>query len=168
MGTTADKLEAAIRSKEDIRLALEQQGVDCDKAVPFSQYGNKVREIKKGTIILGMEVPGTVVQVGEHRANDVEIEILEQPTDTVAAIDSYAFFHTIVVGNGLNFQWQMLKDGDEKWTASSHDGNKSSILKIKMKSNLHASRYRCVITDHLGVEVVTNEAWLMESTGGDE
>lgn len=53
-GTTEDKLRSALTSKENIRNAIEHQGVTCGKDVPFSEYGQKILSIDKGG-------PGTVV-----------------------------------------------------------------------------------------------------------
>ena len=48
MGTTTDKLNKIIVSKEDIRLAINEKGVLVDTSVLLSDYGNKVREISTG------------------------------------------------------------------------------------------------------------------------
>lgn len=48
MGTTADKLNKIIDSKEDIRIAINEMGVAVNTSVPLSDYGDKVREISSG------------------------------------------------------------------------------------------------------------------------
>lgn len=48
MGTTADKLNKIIDSKEDIRLAINEMGVAVNTSVPLSDYGDKIREITTG------------------------------------------------------------------------------------------------------------------------
>lgn len=47
-GTTEDKLRAALVSKEGVRTAIEEKGVECGKDVPFSQYREKILSIKSG------------------------------------------------------------------------------------------------------------------------
>ena len=46
--TTEDKFRLAFSSKEDIRNAIEEKGVECGADVPFSHYGNRIRAIKTG------------------------------------------------------------------------------------------------------------------------
>lgn len=48
-GTTEDKLRAALVSKEGIRTAIEEKGVECGTDVPFSQYREKILSIKTGS-----------------------------------------------------------------------------------------------------------------------
>lgn len=48
--TTADKLNAIIDSKENIKGAIEEKGVTVG-SVPLSQYANKIEEIKTGADI---------------------------------------------------------------------------------------------------------------------
>jgi hypothetical protein len=45
MTTVAEELNKVISSKEDIRLAINEKGVEVDADVPFMDFGDKVREI---------------------------------------------------------------------------------------------------------------------------
>ena len=45
MGTTAQKLQAILDSKEDIRQAINEKDVECSTAVPLDEYGDKIRSI---------------------------------------------------------------------------------------------------------------------------
>ena len=56
--TTADKLAAALLSKQEIRRAIESKDVECGADVPLSAYPNKVRQIQH---LKGLKLPGTVV-----------------------------------------------------------------------------------------------------------
>lgn len=47
-GTTSDKLSAVLLSKERIRSAIEQKGVECGADVPLSQYDDKILSINTG------------------------------------------------------------------------------------------------------------------------
>lgn len=49
MGTTADKFNALINTKENIKLKLNQKGVAVDDSVPFSEYPNKMDELSGGS-----------------------------------------------------------------------------------------------------------------------
>lgn len=48
-GTTSDKLQAVLTSKERIRTAIEAKGVSCGTDTPFSQYGEKILSIETGS-----------------------------------------------------------------------------------------------------------------------
>lgn len=45
MGTIVEKLQRALLSKEDARLAINEKGVECSKKVEFRHYGDKIRLI---------------------------------------------------------------------------------------------------------------------------
>lgn len=49
MGTTADKFNALINTKENIKLKLNQKGVAVDDSVPFSRYPDKMDELSGGS-----------------------------------------------------------------------------------------------------------------------
>jgi surface protein len=44
-GTTEDKLNYLIRSKEDVRLAIERMQIDCPENTPFLDYGPKIKQV---------------------------------------------------------------------------------------------------------------------------
>jgi hypothetical protein len=48
MGTTADKLNGIVSSKEAIRQAIVSKGVDCDTTVPLAEYAGKIGSISGG------------------------------------------------------------------------------------------------------------------------
>lgn len=48
MGTTAEKLQAIIDSKEAIRQAIVDKGVSCDNTVPLDEYATKIGDISGG------------------------------------------------------------------------------------------------------------------------
>ena len=43
--TTEDKLRYLIRSKEDVRLAIERMQIDCPENTPFLEYGPKIKQV---------------------------------------------------------------------------------------------------------------------------
>ena len=48
MGTTAEKLQAILNSKEAIRLAIVDKGVSVPEETILSQYPTKISEISAG------------------------------------------------------------------------------------------------------------------------
>ena len=50
MGTTAQKLNKVLATKEEIRQAIVDRGVECDTDVVFADYPDKIREISGGGI----------------------------------------------------------------------------------------------------------------------
>ena len=49
MGTTAEKLQAIINSKEAIRQAIVDKGISCDNTVPLDEYATKIGDISGGS-----------------------------------------------------------------------------------------------------------------------
>jgi hypothetical protein len=45
MGTTIEKLQGIVDSKEDIRLAINAKGVEVDTDVALSQYAERIDQI---------------------------------------------------------------------------------------------------------------------------
>ena len=48
-GTSADKLNYLLATKEAIRQAIYQKGVDIPETTPFRQYAGKIAEIQTGS-----------------------------------------------------------------------------------------------------------------------
>lgn len=74
--TTEDKLRGIINSKERIRLAIEDLGVECSTDVPFSEYPQKILSIGSGEssgIVYGSVNPG-----GEISGTEINIEKIGQ------------------------------------------------------------------------------------------
>ena len=59
--TTSDKLQAILDSKEDIRQAINEKGVNCGTSDTLASYADKIRSIKSGFSGFGMIIPGTIV-----------------------------------------------------------------------------------------------------------
>ena len=81
--TTEAKLRAALFSKEGIRTAIEEKGVECGTDVPFSQYREKILSIETGNsgeLIFGQVGPGgqiygaqiNIAAVGQYVKETIE------------------------------------------------------------------------------------------------
>lgn len=75
MGTTADKFNALINTKENIKLKLNQKGVAVDDSVPFSKYPDKMDEISGGDNMSISNSQGELFK-------SAEVSQLEMPTDS--------------------------------------------------------------------------------------
>lgn len=49
MGTTSDKINAILNTKENMKYKFNEKGVAVDDSVPFSQYPNKMDELSGGS-----------------------------------------------------------------------------------------------------------------------
>lgn len=84
-GTTTEKLESALSSKEKVRTAIVAKGVACGTDVPFSEYGNKILSISAGGDIHGPVGPGgsivgaevDIAGVGAYTQETRQEEIIE-------------------------------------------------------------------------------------------
>lgn len=48
MGTTTDKINAILNTKENMKYKFNEKGVAVDDSVPFSEYPNKMDELSGG------------------------------------------------------------------------------------------------------------------------
>ena len=95
------------------------------------------------------------------------ITIVKQPKDSHAYIydeyDHYVCFTVEAEGQGLKYQWQMLKNGI--WTnCSMSDGAKTNELELLVTPSRCKTQYRCVITDKTGATVTTDEVKIIPDT----
>ena len=49
MGTTTDKINAILNTKENMKYKFNEKGVAVDDSVPFSEYPNKMDELSGGS-----------------------------------------------------------------------------------------------------------------------
>lgn len=161
-GTTSDKLQGILNSKEDIRKAINEKGVKCDTSVVFSKYAEKIRAIEQGgSSGLGMNIKGTQLALSTGTYDAAKLAIQQQPEDYTGAVDEDAFFVVIAVGANLTFQWQWCDAGRNSWSNSGQDGNTTSILKVPITEARNGQMYRCVIQDGAGNTVTSNMATLI-------
>ena len=151
-GTTSDKLQGILNSKEDIRKAINEKGVSCEKTVPLSKYANKIKSISSG---IGLKIPGTVYSYAVGTYSGTPLQIITQPADFTGAIDKKAFFVVEVIGKKLTYQWQWCPADGDTWSNSSQGGNKTSILAITITEARNGEKYRCVITNSDGTSVTS-------------
>ena len=84
------------------------------------------------------------------------IYIASEPDYYFGSLNEYATFTVEAEGDGLKYQWQVLKNGS--WTnCSVNDGAKTDTLTLLIKQSREGSQYRCVITDKYGNIAVTRE-----------
>lgn len=161
-GTTSDKLQGILNSKEDIRKAINEKGVKCDTSVVFSRYAEKIRAIEQGgSSGIGMNIGGTQVSLLTGTYDSTNLAIQQQPEDYTGQVDEDAFFVVIAVGANLTFQWQWCAADDDTWSNSSLDGSSTSIQKVPILERRNGQKYRCVITDGDGNTVTSNVATLI-------
>ena len=82
-----------------------------------------------------------------------------QPEDYTGPIGSTAKFTVVANGEGLKYQWQVLKNGT--WTnCSINDGAKKATLSLEAKDSRNGSKYHCIVTDTNGKTETSNEVTL--------
>ena len=87
------------------------------------------------------------------------LKIVEQPTDYSGSVGQTAKFIVEAQGEGLKYQWQILKKGT--WTnCSINDGARTNTLSLEIKESRDGSVYHCVITDKNGATATTDEVTL--------
>ena len=85
-----------------------------------------------------------------------ELKIVSEPLPYFFAYEGYYEEITIEAqGDGLKYQWQVLKNGT--WTnCSINDGAKTNTLKLEGKYSRFGSQYHCVVRDKYGNEVTSS------------
>ena len=93
-------------------------------------------------------------------------KILGQPSsDMYCNVGNTAILLVSAEGDGLKYQWQVLKPGAEAWVnCSMNDGAKTSSLSIAVKDSKNGWKYKCVITDKYGYTVETDPVALYIGT----
>ncbi len=86
--------------------------------------------------------------------------IKTQPANVTVAEDTTAKFTVAAMGSGLTYQWQASTDAGKNWKNSGLTGNKTNTLKVKATGNRHSYRFRCIIKDDKGHEIVSNYGML--------
>ena len=87
------------------------------------------------------------------------VTIVSQPVDFVCNAGEYAEFTVEAEGEDLEYQWQVLKNGE--WAnCSNKDGAKTDTLRLEAKDSRNGSVYQCVITGRNGYAVATESATL--------
>ena len=163
-GTTSDKLQGILNSKEDIRKAINEKGVKCGTDVVLSKYAEKIRAIEQGgSSSLGKTIGGTQLSLLTGTYDAAKLAIQQQPEDYTGAVDEEAFFVVVAVGSKLTFQWQWCAADDDTWSNSSLDGSGTSIQKVPILERMNGQKYRCVITDGDGNTITSNVATLIVS-----
>ncbi len=93
-------------------------------------------------------------------------KILGQPSsDMYCNVGNTEILLVSAEGDGLKYQWQVLKPGAEAWVnCSMNDGAKTSSLSIAVKDSKNGWKYKCVITDKYGTTVETDPVVLYIGT----
>ena len=87
---------------------------------------------------------------------NVLILINEAETEKMAVSGEYVDFNVEAQGDGLKYQWQVLKNGT--WTnCSVNDGAKTNKLTLEAKKSRDGLKYHCVVSDMYGQSLTSEE-----------
>ncbi|MBR4948280.1 MAG: leucine-rich repeat domain-containing protein [Clostridiales bacterium] len=85
------------------------------------------------------------------------VKIKTNPLDYYGKVNTMATFTVVAEGEGLKYQWQVLKDG--VWTnCSVNDGAKTNTLTLEIKNSRNGCEYHCVVTDKYGNTAISSSA----------
>ncbi len=85
------------------------------------------------------------------------VKIKTNPLDYYGKVKTMATFTVVAEGEGLKYQWQVLKDG--VWTnCSVNDGAKTNTLTLEIKDSRNGCEYHCVVTDKYGNTAISSSA----------
>lgn len=89
------------------------------------------------------------------------LEIISQPLDCIGEIGEYASFAVAAVGEQISYQWQYQNAGSSVWKNSSMSGNNSSAISIVITETRNNQKYRCIVADADGNQLISNEAQIV-------
>ena len=88
------------------------------------------------------------------------VKIKTNPLDYYGKVKTMATFTVVAEGEGLKYQWQVLKDG--VWTnCSVNDGAKTNTLTLEIKNSRNGCEYHCVVTDKYGNTAISSSACII-------
>lgn len=83
MGTTAEKLAAALASKEDLRKAIIEKGQSAEETLPFKDYAAKVRAITQSvTPSIDVSDTGLITATAGEKSSSLQMATIAGQTIT--------------------------------------------------------------------------------------
>jgi hypothetical protein len=92
--------------------------------------------------------------------------IISQPEDYYSPVGNTATFSVRTRGEGLNYQWQVLKNG--VWKNTSLTGYNTPYLSVGITEARNGMKFRCVVTDNNGNTEYSREATIFVVKQGPE
>ena len=89
--------------------------------------------------------------------------IMSQPEDTLGYTGENAVFSVRAVGSVLKYQWQYRSPSASDWSNSSAAGAKTASFSVEAAAYRSGYRYRCIVTDKYGTQLISNAATLSVS-----
>ncbi|MDO5436556.1 MAG: hypothetical protein Q4G19_09330, partial [Clostridia bacterium] len=104
----------------------------------------------------GASVTSDAVTLTVHTA----LKITAQPVNATATAGTDAKFTVKATGDGLKYQWQLLKTADGTWARTTATGYNTATITIPATVTKNGYQYRCVITDEYGRDITSEAAVL--------
>ncbi len=105
---------------------------------------------------------GSLLNATIHYAQS-ELAITSQPTDFNGQLGDAVSFTIEATGEGLTYQWQYSSDDGVTWKASSLPGNMSATLSTTLTDARLVYRFRCVVTDSRGTNLISDVVRMFKS-----
>lgn len=164
----AEDAEAAFAEPETDEIAPAE-----DAAAESAQPEDAVAEVEQA---LGEDADGEVMLTPED-GEDAEIDaeameadeaggfaIISQPQDCVCELGGTAAFTVLAQGDGLTYRWQYQNLSGSGWRNSLLKGYNKDTLHVYANRARIGMKYRCVVSDASGAELVTAEAQLTNTS----
>lgn len=88
------------------------------------------------------------------------IIIGKQPDCADAIPGENGTFCVTATGNDLTYRWQYCKEAENVWKDSSQPGYNTEVLSVQATIKRNGQKYRCIIKDAYGSQVITDVATL--------
>ena len=93
---------------------------------------------------------------------ETPLVITKNPEDFIGPVGSTATFSVEAEGDELKYQWQYYSKGT--WKNSGAAGNKTPQISVDVTSSRDGMKFRCVVTDKYGNEVISDAAVIYART----
>lgn len=90
--------------------------------------------------------------------NAERLAITSQPLDAEVVLGDYANFSVTAQGTGLTYQWQYKVANGNKWNNSGALGSDTANISVESTEKRNGQKYRCIITDSSGNQIVSEAA----------
>lgn len=147
-------------SDKFMNITTEGCGYNTNTLQVKGDVSNKDAQFK--CIIFGKENQIAETDVVTLEVLIPQLYISEQPVSATVEEGSSAYFSVKASGAGLQYQWQYCKNNSEEWTDYTADdsGSSEAVLQVMPSKEMSGVQFRCVITDCLGNQSITDSVVL--------
>ena len=87
-----------------------------------------------------------------------DLQILDQPSAPTGEVGYDTSMWINVSGTEVSYRWQLVEDDADQWEDCEYEGSDTSELIIPVSEDTYNDRFRCIVTDRYGNEIISESA----------